>query len=149
MPLEPFNSGRKQGKTGQSKENANNRRKRVDAAPFSISFLPPREAARARRQVGRDPKGPIGFLIPAEKLFNSASLTSCSPCGSPHGSDKSDEKERLNCVLRVGRTIRGVADPLRWVPRQVNLVYSLTAKTPNQFSTESLILAQNERWRRG
>ena len=58
-----------------------------------------------------------------------------------------EEEERLNCALRAffGRAVR-------WMEiHQVNLEYEQSAMTgiiSSEFFTESLILAQNERWRR-
>ena len=49
------------------------------------------------------------------------------------------ERKRLNCVLRV------------WKMRRVGLKaqqVNLAVETQHTFFTESLILAQNERWRR-
>ena len=78
----------------------------------------------------------------------------CQKRGGDTGADGTDqpeecweEEERLNCALRAffGRAVR-------WMEiHQVNLEYEQSAMTgiiSSGFFTESLILAQNERWRR-
>ena len=62
-----------------------------------------------------------------------------------------EEEERLNCALRAFFGARSGGDPFGGLAKSIwnmNNWSAMTGIISSEFFTESLILAQNERWRR-
>ena len=58
-------------------------------------------------------------------------------------------EKRLNCALRVSERSAWKRWAREGLPRSIwKYAFSVWEKSPTEFFTESLILAQNERWRR-
>ena len=53
------------------------------------------------------------------------------------------------CAARLEEKARGKGEPAKGLPRSIwKYAFPARERTPTEFFTESLILAQNERWRR-